>query len=64
MAQAVAKASMFVWEGTDKRGKKVKGEMSGQNDALVKATLRRFSVRPGRRSRPRTSPFSAGRWQQ
>ncbi len=48
MAQAAAKAAMFVWEGTDKRGKKVKGEMSGQNDALVKATLRRQGINPGK----------------
>jgi type IV pilus assembly protein PilC len=45
MAQA-AKADMFVWEGTDKSGKKVKGEMSGQSDALVKAMLRRQGVNP------------------
>jgi len=45
MAQ-VAKADMFVWEGTDKSGKKVKGEMTGQSDALVKATLRRQGVNP------------------
>ncbi|NIN35751.1 MAG: type II secretion system F family protein, partial [Gammaproteobacteria bacterium] len=42
----VAKAVMFVWEGTDKSGKKVKGEMSGQSDALVKAMLRRQGVNP------------------
>ena len=48
MAQAAAKAAMFVWEGTDKRGKKVKGEMSGQNDVLVKATLRRQGINPGK----------------
>ena len=42
----VAKADMFVWEGTDKAGKKVKGEMSGQSDALVKAMLRRQGVNP------------------
>jgi type IV pilus assembly protein PilC len=48
MAQAAAKASMFVWEGTDKRGKKVKGEMSGSSDALVKATLRRQGISPGK----------------
>ncbi len=41
-----AKADMFVWEGTDKSGKKVKGEMSGQSDALVKAILRRQGVNP------------------
>ncbi len=45
MAEA-AKANMFVWEGTDKSGKKVKGEMSGQSDALVKAMLRRQGVNP------------------
>ncbi len=48
MAQAAAKAAMFVWEGTDKRGKKVKGEMAGQNDVLVKATLRRQGINPGK----------------
>lgn len=45
MAQ-VAKADMFVWEGTDKSGKRVKGEMSGQSDALVKAVLRRQGIKP------------------
>jgi len=45
MAQA-AKADMFIWEGTDKRGHKVKGEMSGTSDALIKATLRRQGVIP------------------
>lgn len=47
MAEAVAaKSSMFVWEGVDKNGKRVKGEMSGQNDALIKAQLRRQGVNP------------------
>ena len=41
-----AKADMFVWEGTDKSGKRVKGEMTGQSDALVKAVLRRQGVKP------------------
>jgi type IV pilus assembly protein PilC len=45
MAEA-AKANMFVWEGTDKTGKRVKGEMSGQSESLVKATLRRQGVKP------------------
>jgi type IV pilus assembly protein PilC len=45
MAEA-AKANMFVWEGTDKTGKRVKGEMTGQSDALVKAVLRRQGVKP------------------
>ena len=46
MAQASAKADMFVWEGKDKQGKAVKGEMTGQSDALVKAVLRRQGVNP------------------
>lgn len=45
MAEA-AKADMYVWEGTDKSGKRVKGEMTGQSDALVKAVLRRQGVNP------------------
>ncbi len=45
MAEA-AKADMFVWEGTDKAGKRVKGEQSGQSDAMVKAVLRRQGIKP------------------
>jgi type IV pilus assembly protein PilC len=37
---------MYVYEGTDKAGKKVTGEMSGQSDALVKAVLRRKGINP------------------
>ncbi len=45
MAEA-KKANMYTWEGTDKSGKRVKGEMSGQSEALVKAVLRRQGVNP------------------
>lgn len=45
MAEA-AKSAMFVWEGVDKQGKRIKGEMSGTSDALVKAVLRRQGVNP------------------
>lgn len=40
------KTSTFAWEGTDKRGGKVKGEISGQNPALVKAQLRKQGINP------------------
>ncbi len=46
MAKAVIKKNMFLWEGQDKSGKRVKGEMTGQSDALVKATLRRQGIKP------------------
>ncbi|AVO52366.1 type II secretion system F family protein [Ectopseudomonas mendocina] len=40
------KTSTFAWEGTDKRGGKVKGELSGQNAALIKAQLRKQGINP------------------
>lgn len=45
MAEAI-KNDMYVWEGIDKAGKRVKGESSGQSEALVKATLRRQGINP------------------
>lgn len=36
----------FLWEGTDKRGVKVKGELRGSNPNLIKAELRRQGVVP------------------
>ncbi|RKZ34525.1 MAG: type II secretion system F family protein [Gammaproteobacteria bacterium] len=47
MAEAAAiKTDMFTYEGRDKSGKPVKGEMSGTSDALIKATLRRQGINP------------------
>ena len=55
MAEAVAKGNMFVWEGKDKTGKSVKGEMSSTSDALVKAILRRQGISPGKvKKKPRS----------
>ena len=60
MAEAAVKADMFVWEGVDRHGKRVKGEMSGKNDALIKATLRRQGVNPLKVKKKSKSLFSAG----
>ena len=46
MAAKAIKTSTFAWEGTDKRGGKLKGEMSGINPALVKAQLRKQGINP------------------
>ena len=47
MAQAAAiKNDIFAWEGTDKKGKKVKGESNASNPAMVKADLRRQGIKP------------------
>lgn len=40
------KNSAFTWEGTNRRGQTVKGEMSGQNAAIIKAQLRKQGVNP------------------
>jgi type IV pilus assembly protein PilC len=60
MAQAVARANMFVWEGKDKQGKVVKGEMSGQSDALVKAVLRRQGINPTKVKKKPKPLFGSG----
>ena len=60
MAEATIKSDMFVWEGVDRHGKRVKGEMSGKSDALIKATLRRQGVNPLKVKKKPKSLFSAG----
>ena len=57
MAEA---ATMYVWEGVDKTGKRVKGEMSGQSDTIIKATLRRQGVNPLRVKKKPKSLFESG----
>jgi len=42
----VSPLDMFVWEGTDKRGSKMKGEAQGKSASLVKADLRRQGINP------------------
>ncbi len=46
MAEKVARLDVYSWEGTDRRGERVKGETSGASVALVKADLRRQGVNP------------------
>jgi type IV pilus assembly protein PilC len=38
--------SIFVWEGTDKRGKKMKGEQVSKNANMLRAELRRMGIQP------------------
>ena len=46
MAEAAIKRNMFTWEGTDRKGKKVKGESNAANPSVVKADLRRQGIKP------------------
>ncbi|MGY1521294.1 type II secretion system F family protein [Luteimonas sp. A482] len=38
---------MFVWEGVDKRGKKMKGEQQAKNANMLRAELRKQGIQPG-----------------
>ncbi|QTS87365.1 type II secretion system F family protein [Ectopseudomonas khazarica] len=46
MAQKALKTSAFTWEGKNRSGAVVKGEISGQNPAMVKAHLRKQGINP------------------
>lgn len=46
MAEKALKLDVFAWEGTDKKGNRVKGESRGTNPNLIKAELRRQGVTP------------------
>jgi len=61
---AITKQDMetFLWEGKDKRGKKMSGERVGRNDMLIKAELRQMGITPMRvRKKPKPLFGSAGK---
>ncbi len=61
MAQKAIKTSVFTWEGTNKQGAKIKGELSGVSPAMVKAQLRKQGVNPQKVRKKSVSLFSAGK---
>ncbi len=61
MAAKALKTSTFTWEGTDRKGSKLKGETSGQNPALVKAQLRKQGINPTKVRKKSMSLLSAGK---
>jgi type IV pilus assembly protein PilC len=61
MAVKEIKTSTFSWEGTDKKGAKIKGESSGQSPVLVKAQLRKQGINPTRVRKKSTSLLSSGK---
>jgi type IV pilus assembly protein PilC len=48
MAQTATAATPFLWEGTDRKGKKIKGKSLAADEAAVRADLRRQGVVPSR----------------
>lgn len=61
MAEKALKTSLFSWEGTDKKGAKVKGDMSGINPSLVKAQLRKQGINPTKVKKKGASLFGQGK---
>ncbi|KTT37088.1 type II secretion system protein F [Pseudomonas oryzihabitans] len=61
MADKAIKLGSFTWEGTDRKGTKVKGEMSGLNPALIKAQLRKQGINPTRVRKKSVSLFGKGK---
>ena len=54
MATTKQELETFLWEGKDKRGKKIKGERAGRSEMLIKAELRQQGIIPGRvRKKPK-----------
>lgn len=51
------KAHAFTWEGTDRKGKRIKGEMRAASAALVRADLRRQGINPLKITQQRASLF-------
>ncbi|HEC29923.1 MAG TPA: type II secretion system F family protein [Gammaproteobacteria bacterium] len=60
MAEKAIKQDVFIWEGSDKRGGKVKGESHGSSPAMIKAELRRRGIVP-KKVRKKSTLFSASK---
>ena len=64
-SRSAAKASLrdelkiFVWEGTDKRGTKMKGEQPSKSENFVRAELRKMGINPTS-VRPKPKPLFGG----
>ena len=57
---AITSTIPFVWEGTDRKGKKIKGKSMATNEAAVRADLRRQGVVPSRIKKQGKSIFGGG----
>ena len=58
-SRGIGELQTFSWEGTDKRGVKLKGEELGKNANLVKAALRKQGINATKVAQKRTSIFGS-----
>jgi type IV pilus assembly protein PilC len=61
MATKAVKVSVYAWEGVDKKGTKLSGEINGHNPALVKAQLRKQGINPTKVRKKSASIFGKGK---
>ncbi|CAH0227502.1 type II secretion system F family protein [Pseudomonas mediterranea] len=61
MAVKAVKTDTYTWEGKDRKGMKMSGELTGQSPALVKAQLRKQGINPEKVRKKSTSIFSKGK---
>ncbi|OLF52283.1 type II secretion system F family protein [Pseudomonas chlororaphis] len=55
MAVKAIKISVYLWEGTDRQGSPLRGELSGHSPSLIRAQLRKQGIIPTRvRKKPRS----------
>ena len=61
MAESATMGNLpFLWEGTDRNGKKIKGKSTAADEAAVRADLRRQGVVPSRIKKQTKGLFSGG----
>ena len=58
MAETATASIPFIWEGTDRKGNRVKGKSMASTEAAVRADLRRQGVVPSRIRKQRSSAFA------
>jgi type IV pilus assembly protein PilC len=61
MATKAVKVSVYTWEGTDRKGAKLTGELTGHNQALIKAQLRKQGITPAKVRKKSVSIFGEGK---
>ncbi|KFE44142.1 type II secretion system F family protein [Pseudomonas syringae] len=61
MASKAVKVGTYTWEGTDKKGTKMTGELTGHNVALIKAQLRKQGINPLKVRKKSVSIFGQGK---
>jgi type IV pilus assembly protein PilC len=61
MASKAVKTNVYIWEGTDRKGSSIAGEMTGASVPMIKAQLRRQGISPGKIKKKTSSIFGKGK---